>query len=611
MGMRKHRREHDCEGGMNFWGLQRVFAATATALLVIGLMTVAQAQDIGVSQTETGPAASYQMPVGQDLSAATAGPPAIGEEAPYPRSPFGDDELKRLKELPSGTPSPEEPTPQRGSSLNAPSVEAIATNCTTNVPTGSGPPDIHGAVGSTNFVVVTNRDIGVYGKSGCGLISRVPFATFFGAGFTIASGESLFDPRVLHDPSSDRFFVSVESLNSNNTDQFQYFAVSKDNTGTTWWLQRIALSQGTGSFCKRAAGTFWDYPNAGSMNSRWFISGTDFGNGAVSGNTGAIMSVDKTPTLSGQSASVTCFFNISATHIAPPIVQDTAGTAYFLSPPFGGSTVRRWALVPTGGPFNASLTETSSIAISAWSIPPDAVQPNGQKIDSLDGRFQSASTQMGTSLWNVHTVAVGSFSRWRLYQFSTTGTTALFTFTPTTDVGNNQDHLFNASVAVNSTTAFVTSSRTIPSNAASGNAAMLIFSGSNNSSSGWVYDLVATSTAQFSIVGSVSEPNTLCNNSQRGSCRWGDYSATQIDPSNSAAAWGFNELANGTTQFDWATRGATVGGPTTVTTPLYRFFNVVTGTHFYTISEAEKNDVIAHLPQFHLEGVAYFANATP
>jgi len=91
---------------------------------------------------------------------------------------------------------------------------------------------------------------------------------------------------------------------------------------------------------------------------------------------------------------------------------------------------------------------------------------------------------------------------------------------------------------------------------------MLVFSGPNNSSSAWAFDLVATSAGQISIVGTASEPNTPCNNSSRGYCRWGDYSATQIDPSNSGSAWGFNELiaANATTMFDWNTRGALVGG---------------------------------------------------
>ncbi|HEY9096400.1 MAG TPA: hypothetical protein VIN35_11690, partial [Hydrogenophaga sp.] len=42
--------------------------------------------------------------------------------------------------------------------------------------------------------------------------------------------------------------------------------------------------------------------------------------------------------------------------------------------------------------------------------------------------------------------------------------------------------------------------------------------------------------------------------------------------------------------------------------PVHRFFNTVTGVHFYTISEAERANVVATLPQYKYEGVAYYAS---
>ncbi|MFP8777804.1 DUF1566 domain-containing protein [Hydrogenophaga sp. RWCD_12] len=42
--------------------------------------------------------------------------------------------------------------------------------------------------------------------------------------------------------------------------------------------------------------------------------------------------------------------------------------------------------------------------------------------------------------------------------------------------------------------------------------------------------------------------------------------------------------------------------------PVYRFFNNQTGVHFYTISEVEKNNILATMPQFVLEGTAYHAS---
>lgn len=42
--------------------------------------------------------------------------------------------------------------------------------------------------------------------------------------------------------------------------------------------------------------------------------------------------------------------------------------------------------------------------------------------------------------------------------------------------------------------------------------------------------------------------------------------------------------------------------------PVHRFYNTQSGVHFYTISEAERANVVANLPQFNYEGVAYHAS---
>lgn len=51
------------------------------------------------------------------------------------------------------------------------------------------------------------------------------------------------------------------------------------------------------------------------------------------------------------------------------------------------------------------------------------------------------------------------------------------------------------------------------------------------------------------------------------------------------------------------------------TAPVYRFYNVATQQHFFTISVAERDHILAHYPQFHDEGIAWYAypieQATP
>ncbi len=47
--------------------------------------------------------------------------------------------------------------------------------------------------------------------------------------------------------------------------------------------------------------------------------------------------------------------------------------------------------------------------------------------------------------------------------------------------------------------------------------------------------------------------------------------------------------------------------PTAGALPVFRFYNTKTGTHFYTISVSERDGILAYYPQFAYEGPAYYA----
>ena len=237
-------------------------------------------------------------------------------------------------------------------------------------------------------------------------------------------------------------------------------------------------------------------------------------------------------------------------NVIPPIVKDSNPAAYFLSPGgagFGNAILRSFHIASTEGISFDSVGGPSSISVPDWTAPPNAPQPNGKTLDTLDGRFVSQTQQVGTALWNVHPINVGGFSRVRLYQFDQTATAPLFIFTPSSVAGTNNDHLFNPSVAVDgpSNLAFITASRTIPADPQNGKPGMLIFKGSANSDLGWLFHVVRISPHQY--VTCTTDP-----------CRWGDYSAMQIDPSNHTRAWGFNQIVTGPSDLQWSTRAAKV-----------------------------------------------------
>jgi hypothetical protein len=152
-------------------------------------------------------------------------------------------------------------------------------------------------------------------------------------------------------------------------------------------------------FCKAAASDFYDYPNAGYNTNRLVVTSNNLG---ASGG-GTVLSVDKAGLYAGGRVSGACFRSGLPFNITPAVVGDGNASMYILSPGVGsGNSISRLRLATSAGSVGSdALTFTSSISIPAWTAAPNAAQPNGNLLDTLDGRFQSASKQIGGRLWNV------------------------------------------------------------------------------------------------------------------------------------------------------------------------------------------------------------------
>ena len=550
------------------WRMSSAVISLGVAGIIGSGIIAAQAAETQTAETPNVPVLS--MPAGDHR---TAPDTALSVLMQGPRlSPTPAAELERLKNLPADGDAPDNAGEAADAALGV-EPRAILRNCEMNVATGFAPSDVHGAAAPANIIEVTNVDIMVRNKTNCALVSSMSLKTFFGGagGFIIPETETLFDPRVLFDRLHGRCIVTVESRNSGNTDQFLYIASSRTNSCTTWRRIRFVLSrvEPFARFCKNLVSDFYDFPNAGYNFRRLVVTSNNFPTAGSS--YGTLLSINKIALHGTAVVTGRCFRPISGN--STPAVQGDAGTSMIiLSTGSGSGTVLgRRRLTAGAATTNDTLTTLSSINITDWTAPPDAVQPNGQKLDTLDGRFQSASKQIGSVIWNVHAIRSGNVSRVRLYKLSTSGTTPLFVKSLfTTSCGGSNQHTFNPSLDTNSAASgsplFVTTSRTCtaPATAAVGRAAHLLFKGPNNATNGWNFNTVATSLGEFSNLGFVAD-GVACNTTGgdfRGSCRWGDYSSTQIDPSTPTTAWGFNQLIttgeiSGTgSQFNWTTRGA-------------------------------------------------------
>ena len=522
------------------FGLAMLSTTIIAAIATLGGCALAFAEGPSAPDTMKLTPRNYSMPAG-DHGAVTNGPMVQVMPAPR-RIPIGNAALSVLKASATHFPA-QQATTLSGVNSAEPSPKGLVGTCTLNSAVGFAPSDVHGAASSSRLVETTNVEIGVYNIAGCGLVSKVPQKTFFGV---TNANETLFDAQTLYIRRYGRWFVTTESANSTNNDQFQYFAVSTDSTATSWRTYRIPLSLGASRFCKQAVTSFWDYPHAGHSFNRFSITANDFGSTV----TGAILSIDEIPTFSGGSVTVKCFAGLPF-NLAAPIVLDGSITSNFLSPGSGsGSTITSRVVTATGTASGSAGADTIAVgpsyAITAWTAPPDAPQPNGTRLDSLDGRFQGNSLQSRGFIWNIHGQNNGGRAAIKWFELSTSSSTVVKSAIFQT---SSVDHLFNASITTGSglqgAPGFINTSRTIPSVPTTGNAAMIEMYGLNNdtTASNWTFSVVGTSAFQF----------TGC-----APCRWGDYSSITVDPTNSGSAWGFNQLATGTSQFNWTTRAGKV-----------------------------------------------------
>jgi hypothetical protein len=387
---------------------------------------------------------------------------------------------------------------------------------------GLYPPDTHGAVGTNYFVEVTNSHLDVYTKSGT-RVQSVTLASFFGY-----STQTLYDPRAVYDAFFDRWVITAPAFRENSTTQ-QFFiacSTSGDPLGS-WYFYNLNVT--------RNAGEFFDYPQLGLNTQGLIVTANVFVGNTLVGHHIYTFPINRM--YSGGSLLYAFFTLGPAATITPPIVLDFNANAYLLSAPFSGTTLQMYQLSDLLNPSSTTLTGPTNIAVDSYGIPPDAQQPTcANLLDTLDSRFVNASTQVGNSLWNVHTVnvstAYGDRPRPRFYQISTPISVLIQSGTFST-TGTSFD--FNASIAANANgDAFVNWSATDPARGVNAqiNAAGRQFSDPAGS---------------MGVALPVYSSSSCSTNS-----RWGDYSAVTLDPSDPLAAWVVNETILGTTT--WGSR---------------------------------------------------------
>lgn len=395
---------------------------------------------------------------------------------------------------------------------------------------GWRPPDTHGAVGPNHFVEVTNSHFDVYRKSDGVRVKSVSLASFFGY-----TTQPIFDPRCVYDSAEGRWIVAADAFEESATVQRQFLAVSKTTNPTgAFYVYNADVNF-------KDNDNFWDYPQIGVDKKSILITANIFGNHETTWEGADLGVVSKSSLYSGKTTKGKLFTKLEGT-LAPPIVLDQSSKSCLVVADAYGNTGRITLYTLTYSKGVPSLTK-SFITVPAFQLPPDVSQPGTtDKLDPMDARFVNASTQIGNSLWQVHTIKINNKPTPKWYQFNITKKKVI-------QSGNfsasSTSHDWNASIAANKDgDVFVTWSST---DATENINAQVRFSGRRSTDTKGIIDggtALFTSSTYYDPSGDSVE-------------RWGDYSAVTIDPSNTSRAWIVNEKINSTSV--WGSRITCIG----------------------------------------------------
>jgi hypothetical protein len=404
------------------------------------------------------------------------------------------------------------------------------------------PPDTHGAVGPSHYVEVTNSRIAMYPRSRFGVRKSLSLNSLF-----YYWSSTAFDPRVVYDLTWKRWVVTAATFH-NGVNQPFFIAVSKTSNPTLgWWIYRINDPGG--------AGNFWDFPMLGLDQDAVIITANVF-DGGDNFIDCQMFSAAKAILYNGLGFTMSKFTGLEFS-TQPPLVLDQNPKTFLVSALVGDTPpaipqVMLYTLTNssrTPPTLDGGATIDLDVVPEGYLIPPGAPQPGtATLLDTGDGRFINAGTQVGDRLFQTHTIG-SAYPVPHFYEFDTAtpGVSKWGQF-----YASDSSYDFNASIAANANgDVFLTWTSV---DAGSNINAEMRFLGARSADipPGSSYlgagTLVFRSPTFFVGQGSPVE-------------RWGDYSAVTLDPldANRNTAW----LVNETVKYPavWSSRIATIRLP--------------------------------------------------
>jgi hypothetical protein len=399
--------------------------------------------------------------------------------------------------------------------------------------TGWTPPDPHMAVGPNHIVVMTNGNISFYTKDGTQTFTD-EIENNFGFWGSVGATGFVFDPEVVYDETSGRFFAMASEAFAPNNRSYALIAVSDDSDPNgSWHKYRLSTTV--------HAGDLFDSPNIGVTENAVIVTGDGFGNGANY----SVFIYDKASMLVGNPPVVTNSFVLAtSTQSAglPRVTTGTGDTLYLLEHREAISNNTAIRVLAITDLLTTPSVSSFNLTVPAYGSPEDPPQlGTTARPETFDARFWSVDQGPDGHLWGTHHIKpTRVIARWYevdLQGWPTSGSNPSLVQSGDIDLGPDIRTFFSSINVSSNGNAAITYSRSSPSEFIS-------------MGSAWRRACDPAGTM----------PNDFIHksaNTGETSGRWGDYSAVQFDPTDANLYWAHHEYSVNSSWRTWVQSVAT------------------------------------------------------
>ncbi len=393
------------------------------------------------------------------------------------------------------------------------------------------PPDADGTVGPAHFVQFINGRFSVYDKITGTNVQNITDRTFWAAAGIDLSGLSISDPRIIYDKSVGRWFASQVDFDGNNLSSNRFLlAVSSTNDPTATW-NAVAFQADPG-------GSFADYPTLGLDANGVYLGGNMFDPnenllGVLLTSIPKADLLQATPTATNRSTTglmtimdrgftLQPVVNLSPSSAAENVIAvESDGTD------FQFHSILKSFQVLNSAAANAAFTPSTNLTVPQYFVALDPPQPDGQStLSDGDTRIGAIVRQVGDIIYAVHsTQGVRTAVRW--YKISALDNTILQSGT----ISDTNLHLFYPSIAANESGLVVIAFNGCSTNTFVSSYAVVGETINGTTTFGNLM-LLKAGVANYEVPGGGAES------------RWGDYSATSVDPLNPNNFWTIQMFAS-------------------------------------------------------------------